>query len=307
MKLNLVPTHVSKEKASGGAIFAMFLLIVVGIIGAVLMVVISNQKLAASKAAEEDMLGKASSAKAESDRADALMADSKTHAVVRNVTLAEAMAQHSTVYPDLYDMIRRYVPSYYRVTNMAASPGAEGTCTVTLTGVLATYQQYADLGLAFMRIPGAQSYSPSGYQINDAYVPNLTPDDMVGRKIHPNEGNIPDDELQRLRYRIQQGQLTGYAGAGGYGDNDVTMKGPMPNASLVTLTLTLASDPKHHYDLQTPEPRQTLALGASTAAPSTSGGGAPAGFGSPPSPPPSGNPPAGTSASRKASKADNGD
>ena len=38
MKLNLVPTHVSKEKASGGAIFVMGLLIVAGIIGAVLMV-----------------------------------------------------------------------------------------------------------------------------------------------------------------------------------------------------------------------------------------------------------------------------
>ena len=289
MKLNLVPTHVSKEKASGGAIFVMLLLIVVGIIGAVFMVSFSGAKLAASKATEADALNRAEKAKAVSDQADALMADGKTHALTRNVSLAEAMYAHSTVYPDLYDTIRRYVPSYYRVTSMAASPGEPGTCVVTLTGVLTTYQQYADLGLAFMRIPGAVGYSPSGYQNTDAYVPNLTPEDMVGRKVHPGDGNIPDDALARLRYETQQGQLTGFMNAGGFGDDDQTQKGAMPNASLVTISVTLVSDLKHHYDIQTPDPRQTLALGVSTAATSTTAGGAGAGFGTPPAP--GGNPP----------------
>src|SRR5258708_38119293 len=125
MKLNLVPTHVAKEKASGGAIFVMLLLIFVGIVGAVLMVVTSNKTLSDAKDAEKDALDRAARVKATSDQADALMANSKTHAIVRNVNLAEAMSKHSTSYPDLYDMLRLYVPSYYRVTSMAASTGGE--------------------------------------------------------------------------------------------------------------------------------------------------------------------------------------
>lgn len=299
MKLNLVPTHVAKEKASGGAIFVMFLLILVGILGAVFMVVSSAHALDQAKQEETDALNQAADAKAISDRADALMADSGTHTLVRNVALAQAMEKHSSAYPDLYDTLRRYIPSYFRVTSMAASPGGADTCIVTLTGTVTTYQQYADLGLAFMRIPGAQSYSPSGYEITDAYVPNLTDQDMTGRRIHPGDQNVPDDEQARLQYLVSQGTLTTYTGAGGFGDDTVTTKGAMPNASLVTITITLQSDLKHHYDLQTPDPRQTLALGVSTAATSS---GAPAGFGPPGVPgaagtagagaPPTGNPPA---------------
>ena len=290
MKLNLVPTHVSKEKASGGAIFTMLLLVVLGIIGAVLMVTLSNTALQKSKDEEKDSLAKAEHAKAISDQADALMARQDTHAVVRNVSLAKAMEAHSDVYPRLYDMIRQYIPSYYRVTSMAASPGGPDTCIVTLDGVLTTYQQYADLGLAFMRIPGATGYSPSGYTINDKHVPNLTPFDMKGPRIRPNEGNIPEDEQARLAYLMAQGQNTGFANVGGYGDDSVTTKGAMPNASQVTITITLHSDPTHDYNLQTPDPRSTLGQAGSAAATSTAAAGASSPFGTPP-PPQGGNPP----------------
>src|SRR5262249_38278483 len=148
--------------------------------------------------------------------------------------------------------------------SMAASPGGEDTAIVTLTGVLTTYQQYADLGLAFMRIPGAVGYSPSGYQNNDLYVPNLTPDDLVARKIRPGDGNVPSDEQARLAYLINKGHMTGYTAQGGFGDPDTTTKGAMPNASEVTITVTLKSDPKHHYNLQTPDPRATLSAAASS-------------------------------------------
>ena len=305
MKLNLVPTHVAKEKASGGAIFVMVILAFIGIIGAVLMSVTSSKALADAKDANTQAMASASDVKARSDQADAIMADSKTHAIVRNVSLAEAMEKHSAAYPDLYDKLRPYIPSYYRVTSMAASPGGAGLCIVTLTGVLTTYQQYADLGLAFMRIPGAVSYSPSGYQITDPYVPNLTPLDLKGRKIHPGDTNIPDDEQQRLAYLIAHGTETTYTGEGGFGDDNVTTKGAMPNASLVTLTLTLQSDLKNNYELQTPDPRATLALGASTSTSATVAGGT---FGGPgggtPPPPPTGNPPAGNGTG---SKKDSGD
>lgn len=289
MKLNLVPTHVAKERSGGAAIFFALILAVLGIIGAVIMVVTSGAALDKAKTDEADALQRAAAAKAKSDQADALMADAKTHAVVRNVSLAESMQKHCSAYPNLYDMLRRYIPSYYRVTSMAASPGADGTTIITMTGVVTTFQQYSDLGLAFMRIPGALGYSPSGYQINDSYVPNLTPDDMLGRRIHPGEGNIPQDEQQRLQYLQAQGTLTSYSGASGFGDDTVATKGPMPNASLVTMTVTLKSDLKNNYDVQTPDPRQTLSLGASQAATSTAGGaggGAAGAF-----TPPTGNPP----------------
>jgi len=284
MKLNLVPTHVAKEKASGGAIFVMLLLIAVGVVGAVFMVSYSGSQLSDAKSKEKDALDKASQVKTISDQADTLMGLPKTHAVVRNLNLYDAMQSHSAAYPNLYDTLRPYVPSYYRVTSMAASPGGPDTCVVTLTGVLTTYQQYADLGLAFMRVPGAQGYSPSGYQITDQYVPNLTPQDMKGRPIHPGDANVPDDELTRLAYLQQQGTVTRYTGDGGFGDPDQTTKGAMPNASVVTITITLKSDPKHNYGIQTPDPRTTLSSAAAAAATSSTGTGSPGAFGAPPPP-----------------------
>ncbi|HLK13597.1 MAG TPA: hypothetical protein VKT78_02230 [Fimbriimonadaceae bacterium] len=284
MKLNLVPTHVAKERASGGAIFVMFVLILAGVFLAVIMMATSKTALDAQKKSEADALQRAADVKKISDMADTMMASPKTHAVVRNVSLAEAMRAHSDVYPNLYDKLRQYVPSYYRVTSMAASPGDADSCIVTMTGVLTTYQQYADLGLAFMRIPGAQSYSPSGYTITDQYVPNLTPEDMLGRPIRPNEGNVPSDPLQRLAYLQAQGTHSTYTGQGNFGDPDQTTKGAMPNASPVTITITLKTAPGGpNFGIQTPEPRATLSSAASAAATSTTTAGSPGAFGTPPS------------------------
>jgi hypothetical protein len=106
---------------------------------------------------------------------------------------------------------------------------------------------------------------------------------------------------------IRQGHLTGYLGSGGYGNADTTLKGPMPNASQVTITITLKSDPVHKFsaDLQTPDPRATLAAAATGASTGTApAGGAQAGFGTPggatpPAAPPA-SPPAGKGKKGKA-------
>ena len=280
MKLNLVPTHVSKEKASGGSIFAFEILKIAVIILCVIMVSVSGKHLQDAKDAETESLQKAADTKAISDQADTLMASAPVNMLVRDVSLANAMEDHSAVYPNLYGKVRNYVPSYYRVTSMAAAPGDAETCTVTMSGVLTTYQQYVDLGLALMRIPGAVSYSPSGYQVTDKFTPPLTPEDMTGRPIRPGESNIPDDAWQRLQNNINDGHLTGYNGANGFGNSDITLKGPMPNSSQVTITIVLKGDLKNSYNLLTPDPRATLSAGASGGTTSAANGAA-GGFGSP--------------------------
>jgi hypothetical protein len=290
MKLNLVPTYVSRESKSAPAILIGIVMAIIGVVVAVVIIGKSKNDVDAARADNSQAQADAASAKAISDQADAVMADAKVHDIVRDTNLAKAMSDHCYVYPRLYDTVRQYVPSYFRLTSLSAAPGDDTTCVVTLTGVVSTYQQYADLGLAMLRMPGAQSYSPSGYTITDKYVPPITPDDLSGRPIRPGEQNIPDDPQARFNRMLGEGKLTGYLGDG-YGPPSDAAKGPMPDASLVTMVVTLKSDPKKHFDadLMTPNPRATLAAsgGGGAAGGAGAGGNAPAagaaaGFGGPP-------------------------
>lgn len=283
MKLNLVPTYVSKDRQGGAAILIAGLLLCAGIVIAVAMIVLSRGRLDAARSAEADARNQAAEAKATSDVADAIMADPRVHSVVRNINLANAMEAHSAAYPDLYDKVRQYVPAYYRLTSMSAAPVGDDSCAVTLQGVVSTFQQYADLGLALMRIPGAVSYSPAGFTVTDPYVPNLTPTDLNGRRIRPGEENIPDDPLARLDYLEAHGTSSGYLNEGNWGDASAdAAKGAMPNASLVTITVVLKSDLGRNINagIMTPDPRATLAAGggatSSVSSPTTP-------FGPPPS------------------------
>jgi hypothetical protein len=149
-----------------------------------------------------------------------------------------------------------------------------------MTGVLSSYQQYADLMLALMRVQGATSVSRSGYILIDPIVPNLTPEDQIGRPRPENAAPIPDNPLQRLEYFQSQGSTTGFAGAGNFGTGNDLTRGAMPRDSIVTVTLVVAG-----HDLRVPDARATL---------SASGGATPAGgppTGAAPGGPPAGRPP----------------
>lgn len=250
MKLNLLPTHVSKEKQNRVAIVSSVLLALAGIAAAVYMVIVPAQvrdKLDQQIAEEQ---GSYNNLVATSAQADKIIADSQM--LIRNINLAEAMLNHSAKYPALYNDVKRYIPSFFRVHTVNAVPAGDST-VVTMTGVIKTHQQYADLMLALLKNPKVAGVTRSGFQHTDPRVPALSPADQRGKPVKPGEAPIPDDPLERLDYYISQGRTTGFTGTGGFGTTDTGPRRAMPGYSEITVTMVVREN------LQTPDPRATLA------------------------------------------------
>lgn len=272
MKLNLLPTYVSKGNQAKTATVVSVLLALLGILGAVGLIFTSKQSVRDARADAETKLDNAARAVAISKRADTVVADAQM--IIRNINLADAMLKHSDVYPDLYRDLKPYIPGFFRVNNIQATANDAATATVTMTGTLKSFQQYADLMIALYRIPGATSVSRGGYNVIDPYIPNINDVDQNGRPIKPGDTNVPDDKYQRLAYYQAQGTLTGFTGEGNFGTGDATQpKGAMPGYSLVTVSVVIPRA------LQTPDPRATLGQqGGATGGASAGGGTVPGGL-----------------------------
>jgi hypothetical protein len=212
--------------------------------------------LAAEKQRIADARPNAQLAVATSKRADAVIAENR--GLILNINLADSMNKHNTVYPDLFDEVRKYIPNFYRISSMAAVPNGAESCTVTMTGYLSSFQEYADLMIALLRIPGATAVSRSGFQFNEPGVPGLIPEDQQGRILRPGEPRIPDDPHDRLDQQIANAQVTSFQNAGGFGTSETPIvRGAMPTQSTVTVAVVIAGK-----NIQTPNPRQTLAESA---------------------------------------------
>lgn len=291
MKLNLLPKTVSEAGATRTAIIlsVVVFLLLLGV-GAGAMVW-SNAELAKARERVAALQPEYQRVQENSRLAEAKMAENA--ALIRNVALAQAMLEHNTKYPDLYDDLRGYIPPYYRLQSMSATPGGPGTCQVVLVGVLQTFQQYADLAIALRRIPDVIAVSRAGFTPLDQYVPNLVIGDQTAEPVRPGEPRLPQDPIDRLNFLIAQAQQgSGFTGVGGFGTGDPEQpRGAMPDWSVVTMTLVLARD------IQTPDPGATLGSQGMGAGQGTGG---PAGFGGPmggppggPGGPPFGGPPGG--------------
>ncbi len=311
MKLNLLPTYVSKEKATRSAFIIAVLIFLICVGAAVGLIKKGTGDYQDSLNGIADARGLAAKAKGTADYADEVMLKSTT--LLRNAGLAKAMAAHNPTYSNLYDEVKRYIPSFYRVNSMSAQPGGPTTAQITLVGVLDSDQQYADLMLALLRWKRVQSLTRGGFTDTNPYVPGLTPDDQVGKPIKPGDSPIPDDPNKRLDYFMAKGRVSGYQATGGFGSGQPGAIGAMPGASVVTITMVVDIGPAP--GLQTPDPRATLAAGGAassggTGGPNATGGNLPA---STPTTPAPGNPaPSGDTArvgrgKRGASSDDNGD
>lgn len=284
MKLNLLPVTVSRGARARNAWIASVVLIIAGIGSCVAMIVISQGDLQKVKAEVDDTRPQAQAAYDTAASADTIVQEAT--GVTRNANLAKEMIAHNAVFPNMYDRVLAYIPSFFRLTHLAATPVDDKVSTVTMVGTIGSVQQYADLMLALLRNPDVVSVSRQGLTSTDMIVPALTPIDQVGRPRRPGEAPIPDDPLQRLTYFENQGATPrGYTGTGNFGTGTDTTRLAMPGESLVTVIMVVKGN------LQTPDPRKTLqaAGGATTSAPSvgapTTGapGGPPAGAGAPPS------------------------
>ncbi|MER3496713.1 MAG: hypothetical protein C4320_08065 [Armatimonadota bacterium] len=289
MKLNLLPVHETTKNRSRDAFIGAVLIVLLCALAAAMMTIVSSQRLEASKKAEEDARPGAEAAVAVAKTADAAAAKPEVQALVTNVALSKAMLKHNDVYPDLYNSIRPYIPAFFRLTSLSATPltgGAPGaapgtappppgipgappaaadtgaTSAINMQGVLRTYQEYADLMLALLRIPGAQSVGRAGFAGVELTVPNVVEIDQNGRPRKPQDPPIPDDPLARLTYFEDLPKESGYLNSGNFGSGQEGLRTVTPNASLVNVQVIV------NRDLRTPVPRTSLAaLGSPAAAP----------------------------------------
>lgn len=288
MKLNLLPTHVSKSGQAKSATIASIVMVVASIAAAVFLLTSSKSALAKAKEEAYAVKPDADLAVAIAKKADDLINGRPPYTVpapliARNTSLANAMLDHSKVYPDLYREVVQYVPDFFRVTSLQAQPTGGGqVAQVNITGIIHTFQQYADLMIALLRIPGAVSVSRSGYTNNNMYVPELILTDQIGIPIRPDQPRLSSNALDRLNELIAQasGQTGGFQNIGGFGTEDADIaKGAMPGWSEISVTVLIVG-----RNLQTPNPRATLSRTAPTGpAPGTPPTNTP-----PPGPPPPG-------------------
>lgn len=265
MKLNLLPTTVSAGQKSKYAWLGSLVIAALGIGGMVFLTTSSQNDLRNARTREAEARPRAAQAVAIAAQADEVIAQAQ--GIIRNTALAQAMIRHNDTYPALYDQVLPYMPPFYRVTAISAVPTGPETARVTITGVLDTYQQYADLMIGLLRIQGVTSVSRSGYIDRASFVPPLTPEDQTGR-VRPfgSQTPIPDNEFDRLAYLRSTATTPQYDPTGGFGDPTSTFRGAGPNSSLVTVTLDLPGR------LQVPDIETTLRSGGG-AAPAAGGAG----------------------------------
>ncbi len=269
------------------AIFFSALIAIAGVLGAAYFAVTSNKALEDAKSAYNDSVTPAQEAYTTSQKADTIMNAESSVALIRDATLATDMTKDNDAYPDLYDSLKPFIPTWFRVNSMSATPTSSSSATVTIVGTLDTYQQYANLMLAFSRFPGVVSVSRSGFDDRSVIVTNLTPGDQIGKPHTADAAPIPDDKYERLSYFQSTAQAPqGYTGVGNFGSGTDNTRGAMPTSSLVVVNLPISNK-----DLTVPDPRATLSSsggGAAAGGPPIGGppGGIPgAGAGAPPPPP----------------------
>ena len=261
MKLNLLPKSVDVTSKAKKAFLFSTLLFIISLVAAFAMAKISGDRVAAAQA-------KLDEAKPKYDD-------------VVNGALAKAMYDYNDKYIELYGFVKPYIPRFFRITSLTASPIDANSCTVTMTGTVKNAQEYADLMLALLRIPGATTVGRSGFSAEDVIVPPLSEVDQNGRPRKESEAPIPDDAVERLAYFENQTVPSGFLSSGSFGDTQSgTVKTVRPNESLITVSVTV---PK---DIRTPDPRATIrslagtgsgAAGAAAAAMPAASGMAPAG------------------------------
>jgi Tfp pilus assembly protein PilN len=258
MKLNLLPTYVSKDKQVKSAVVLATGIGVLAIVASVLMIVSSQNELKTAKAQAEELVPRAEEALRTAQRADAVAQSAA--GIVRNINLSQAMITHNASYPALYDEVKMYIPAFYRVVSMSARPNDGATSTVTLNGYLRSYQQYADLMLSLYRIPGAVSVTRGGFEHVDPFIPAMTEGSQGAAAIRPGEQVLPDDPLERLDYLMARGSSTGFQNVGGFGAATSAPRGAMPDWSAVSVDVVIPRN------LQVPNARASLAAVGAPAA-----------------------------------------
>lgn len=252
MKLNLVPTHV--KAAQGVVVFMLIGGLVAAVVfaGSFLMVGRGQEALKDANARVDAVVDDVGVVMGKANRADQIIL--LATGIDRNIKLAHAMSEHSAKYPALFKDVMDHIPSFYRINSLSATPTSATECTVTMSGVLRSSQQYADLVAALYKMDGVTSVARGGFVATDKIVPTLTELDQLGTAVAPGQANLPSDWEDRLDAQIQlvASEPQGFLNTGGFGTPGDGMKGAMPGWSTVTITMSITRP------MQTPDPRATV-------------------------------------------------
>lgn len=242
----------------------MVFLTLAGLGLSIFMIVTSKQTLQAEKDYVAELEPNYEKVKSLSALADAVVA--KAVPINRNVELARAMLDHNKVYPDAYDYVRKYVPSFYRINQMSITPVDEKNVQLTMSGALKTRQEYDDLYLALLRVPKQTAVTRSAYVplVVKDYVPNVKEGNMLARKIKAGEGDIPIDAEAEVNRELGKGSVTGFRGVGDFG-TQATSRGAMPDYQTVTTSVTF------ELPIKVVQAKATLAKAGAAPAPTPAG------------------------------------
>lgn len=265
MKLNLLPTYVGRGRQIFLASFISLIMVLASVGTSLAMITNSNAQLTKVKSQANDYVKPVQDAIAHAAKAEQVIAP--TRDIIRNIELARAMDAHNPVYPKFYDGFFPYIPSFFRITSIQASPIDGANANVTMTGIIKTQQQYIDLMLALLRIPGARTVTRSPFTSATKFVPPLTAQDQVGRTIDPDSPPLPADPLQRLDALLARGGVSPAVNNAGNFGTETTERGPMPDYQLVTVSVQVPGA------LMTPNPRATLGGGGGGGGRGAGGGG----------------------------------
>ncbi|MEI7575251.1 MAG: hypothetical protein WCK51_00020 [Armatimonadota bacterium] len=263
MKLNLLPKTVDTSGRAKFALVGGVLVFVGSLLASFAMAKISGDRLAYATEKLNEIKPKYEAVVKVATEADTMMAAPQVKQAVVNTGLAKSMLASSRLYPDFYDGVKSYIPAFFRITQMSATPIDDKSSSLRLTGTVKNAQEYADLMLGLLRIPGATSVTRAGFQAEDVVVPALTEIDQVGKRRKESEAPIPDDAFDRLQYFTAQSVPAGYLNSGNFGVTEPgTVKTVRPGESLISVVVTV---PK---DLRVPNPRGTIQSlgGAATSA-----------------------------------------
>lgn len=264
MKLNLLPATINKGAAARNAWIATGFLTLAGVGAAAFMIISSKSELESIKQQVQEAQPGAARALATSQAADTVILQAEPF--LRNTKIARAMLAHNTKYPDFMDKVRTWVPSFYRITQITVTPLDATSTQVSLLGTVDTYQQYADLPLAFLRHKEVTAVGRGQYVLDDKQVPSLSSADQIGMPRKANQGPIPSDPLERLAYFESQVTSQDYLGVSNYGSATTDTRLAMPNSSYVSIQLTVSAD------LTVPDVRGSLGSSGGGAAASLGGG-----------------------------------
>lgn len=264
MKLNLVPATVKKGAAMRTMVVLSVLMVLLSALATAFMAYSSGQTLAKAKEDAENARPNAVDAVATAKYAQAILDASK--GVTTNLMLATEMSAHNSKYTRFYTKVMPYVPSFYRLTSISVDPISETSCRLNMVGVIQTAQQYADLSLALLRIPGARAISRAGFTAENDNVPPLTAEDQNARVVPAGGIALPDDPVERMEAIAARGSelTTGFENIGNFGSATESARGAMNRWSQVAVGVLLEMPAGQQlpagwdFNFLTPNPTDTL-------------------------------------------------